>query len=112
MSSERKSEHAVEVDVLKAHRGQVTQYLSVDLTLTHGSPAIEHGLHLMCIPGHDEVRDECERTGLRVQFLCASSASGATARSPDLALQGMVRSLSLRRRSVARRKSGMVNVSH
>jgi hypothetical protein len=89
VSSKGKSEHAVEVNVFKAHRRQMTQYLSVDLTVTSGSPAIESGLHLMCIPRHDEVRNQCERTGLRAQLFGPTPASGATAGSPDLALQDM-----------------------
>ena len=65
---ERKGEHAIEVHFVEARRRDMTQDGCVDLALAARSPAIERGLHLMGVPGHNKVRDERERTRLGTQL--------------------------------------------
>jgi len=86
MLPERKGEQAIEVHVVETRRCDMTQYGSVDLTLAGCSPAIERGLHVMGVPGHDQVRDERKRTGLRAQLFGPAPASGPTARPTNLTL--------------------------
>jgi hypothetical protein len=61
----------------------------VDLARAAGSPAIERGPQLMGVPGHDKVRDKRERPRLGTQLFGTTSATGPTARPPDLTLEGM-----------------------
>ena len=89
MLLERKGEHAIEVHVVETRRSDMTQYDSLNLALAGRSPAIERGLHLMGVPGHDEVCRERKRTGLGAQLFHPSPASEPTAGPPNLTLQRM-----------------------
>jgi len=85
--AERKGEHAVEVDVLEPHRRQVSCRRSIDLTLPCGLPTIKSPLHLVCVPGHHQIRHECERARLCAQLLGSAATPGPTTGTPDLPLE-------------------------
>jgi hypothetical protein len=89
MVPEREGEDAIEAYFVATRRRDMTQRSCVDLARTARSPAIERGLHLMGVPGHDKVRDERERPRLGTQLFRTASATGSTARPPDLTLEGM-----------------------
>lgn len=76
---EREGEHAIEVHFVETGRRDMTQDGCVDLAFAVLSPAIERGLHLMGVPGHDKVRDERERTGLGTQLFCTVSVTATNA---------------------------------
>jgi hypothetical protein len=87
----REGEHTIEIHLLETHRRDMTQDGWVDVAPAARSPAIERGLHLMGVPGHNKVRHERERerAGLGAQLFRTASATGPTSRPSDLVLQGM-----------------------
>jgi len=86
---ERKHDHAVEVDMLKAHGRDVPQDGAIDFPPRRFAPGIECALQDARVIGHHEIRAERQAVGLGGEFLMAPSAGGTRARVPDLSLQLM-----------------------
>ena len=86
---DRKRYLAVEVDLLKAHRGDVSLDERVDSSAQGLAPRIECALQAARVVGHHEIGAQCEAMGLGREFLAAPAAGGARARVTDLPLQLM-----------------------
>ena len=86
MLVQRKGQYAIEVYVLEPHRRQVTGGLTVHLPLAGQAPTIQRGLHLMGIPGHDEVGHERQRTGLGPSSLRAARVGSGCSRGGSAAV--------------------------
>jgi hypothetical protein len=59
---EWEKEHAIEVDVLKSHRCNVTECPAVNHFPEFGVPSVERGLHSAGIPAHHNIGHKRKRT--------------------------------------------------
>src|SRR5713226_4915951 len=85
----RKHDHAVEVDMFKAHRGDESLSGRIDLAARSLAPGIERALQGVRVVGHHEIRAQRQTVGLRSEFLLAFATGGARARVANLSLQLM-----------------------
>jgi hypothetical protein len=77
--SERKDDHAVEIDVLKAHRRDVPQQFRVDFSTGLPLPEVEGPLQMTRVIGHHEIRADREAVRLGAEFLLTLTPSRSRA---------------------------------
>jgi hypothetical protein len=60
----RKHDHAVEIDMFKAHRRDKALEFFIDLAAELPFPSVEHALQMARVIGHHEIRAQRQRVGL------------------------------------------------
>ena len=85
-----KAEYAPQIDTLQPRRRNFPRELRRD-DLTPVGPAVQNGLHLGCVPGHDDVGQQTQGVSHRLHFLGPLGLSRAHSAGINRPLQGIDR---------------------
>ena len=71
-----KSEHSAEIDMLESHGRNVLDHVRADSVGLFSLALLVHAVHVMRVPSHRDIGEQCEGTGGGGQFFRSPATLG------------------------------------